>query len=399
MERCFGGEEMKGAIVIGGHVQGLGLIRALGMEGIPVYLLDTIPYNVGRYSKYCKKFTKMPSDIYDSSDKFIDIFKKIHRIYNLDEWIIFPTDDLTVAYLSKNKHELSEYFTIWTSEWNCIKYCYDKKLTYNLAESIGIPIPKSYFPEDVSDLNEVDYLFKYPIIIKPAIMHEFYKRTKHKVFVVKDKEELKEKYLKACSATKPSDIIIQEIIPGTSENLYSFCSFFKNGEPIAYIMGQRSRQIPMDFGKASTFVELCEIPEIYELGIKLLKAINYYGLSEVEFKKDSRDGKYKLLEINPRTWKWHSIALKSGINLPYMLYCNLTEKEINTKNSYKKRVKWIDLYADLYIVISEMLKGKMSFKDYFKSLNGEKIDAVLSFDDLKPFIIETILLPYLWKKR
>ena len=391
---------MIGAIVIGGHVQGLGLIRALGMKRIPVYLLDTTNYNISRYSKYCKKFIQMPFEVWDSSDNFIGFLKKIHKIYNLDEWIIFPTDDLTVAYLSKNKHELAEYFTIWTPEWDCVKYCYDKKLTYKLAESIGIPIPKSYFPEGIFDLSEVDYLFQYPIIIKPAIMHEFYKKTKHKVFVIHNKEDLKRKYLKACSATNPSDIIIQEIIPGGPENLYSFGSFFNNGEAVASIMGRRSRQIPMDFGKASTFAELCEIPEIYEFGIKLLKAINYYGLSEVEFKKDPRDGIYKLLEVNPRTWKWHSIALLAGINLPYCLYCDMIERKLKISNNKNRRdVKWIDLYTDLYIVIGEMLKGKMSISDYLVSLNGEKTDAVLSFEDLKPFIMETILLPYLWKER
>jgi predicted ATP-grasp superfamily ATP-dependent carboligase len=391
---------MIGALVIGGHVQGLGLIRALGMKRIPVYLLDTTNYNISRYSKYCKKFIQMPLEVWDSSDNFIDFLRETHKIYNLDKWIIFPTDDLTVAYLSKNKHELSEYFTIWTPEWDCVKYCYDKKLTYKLAETIGIPIPKSYFPEDVSDLNEVDYLFHYPLIIKPAIMHEFYKETKHKVFVIHNKEDLKRKYLKACSATNPLDIIIQEIILGGPENLYSFGSFFKEGEAIASIIGRRSRQIPMDFGKASTFAELCEIPEIYELGIKLLKAINYYGLSEVEFKKDSRDGIYKLLEVNPRTWKWHSIALLAGINLPYCLYCDMIERKLKISNNKNRRdVKWIDLYTDLYIVIGEMLKGKMSISDYLVSLNGEKTDAVLSFEDLKPFIMETILLPYLWKER
>jgi predicted ATP-grasp superfamily ATP-dependent carboligase len=390
---------MIGAIVIGGHVQGLGLIRALGMKRIPVYLLDTTNYNISRYSRYCKKFIKMPLDVYDSSDNFIDFLKKIFEQFNLDEWIIFPTDDLTVAYLSKNKQELSEYFTIWTPEWDCVKYCYDKKLTYKIAESIGIPIPKSYFPEDVSDLSEVDYLFQYPLIIKPAIMHEFYKKTKHKVFVIHNKEDLKRKYLKACSATKPSDIIIQEIIPGGPENLFSFGSFFKNGEAIAYITGRRSRQIPMDFGKASTFVELCEISKIYELAAKLLKAVNYYGLSEVEFKRDPRDGIYKLLEVNPRTWKWHTLALKAGINLPYLVYTDMILKD-SDKNEIKiNHAKWIDIYTDSYICLKEMLKGKMSFKNYFKSLNGEKTEAVLSFEDLKPFIMETILLPYLWKER
>jgi hypothetical protein len=78
----------------------------------------------------------------------------------------------------------------------------------------------------------------------------------------------------------------------------------------------------------------------------------------------------------------------------------MIERKLKISNNKNRRdVKWIDLYTDLYIVIGEMLKGKMSISDYLVSLNGEKTDAVLSFEDLKPFIMETILLPYLWKER
>jgi hypothetical protein len=78
----------------------------------------------------------------------------------------------------------------------------------------------------------------------------------------------------------------------------------------------------------------------------------------------------------------------------------MIERKLKISNNKNRRdVKWVDLYTDLYIVIGEMLKGKMSISDYLVSLNGEKTDAVLSFEDLKPFIMETILLPYLWKER
>ena len=392
---------MIGALIIGGHVQGLGLIRSLGMEGIPVYCMDTTPYNIGRYSKYCKKFIKMPSDVYDSSENFVNFFRTVHELYNLDEWIIFPTHDLTVAYLSKNKHELSKYFTIWTPDWDCVKYCYDKKLTYKIAESIGISIPKSYFPEDVSDLSEVDYLFQYPLIIKPAIMHEFYKVTKHKAFVVNDKEELKGKYLKACSATNPLDIIIQEIIPGGPENLFSFCPFFKDETVVVGCTARRKRQIPMDFGTGTYNETVSSKEDIIDMSTKVLKAIDYYGLSEVEFKLDQRDNTFKFFEINPRTWKWHSLVLRAGINMPYLLYLDSLGIKIGEGELQAPRIgiKWIDGYTDIYISLKEIISGNLKLSDYIKSLKGEITYPVLSKDDVLPSIAETLLLPYLWKVR
>jgi D-aspartate ligase len=183
-------------------------------------------------------------------------------------------------------------------------------------------------------------------------MQEFYEKTKCKVFVCNNEKELKDRYFEASRIIDPSEIIIQEIIPGSADNLYSFGSFFKDGKQAIYVIGRRSRQIPMDFGKASTFVELVEIPRVRDLSLKFLEYLKYYGLSEVEFKYDARDGEYKLLEINPRTWKWHSIASQSGFNLPYSLYCDILgidDGQSRIKNNKMNDIKWMDPYTDLYV--------------------------------------------------
>ncbi|KAF5437618.1 putative ATP-dependent carboligase, ATP-grasp superfamily [Candidatus Methanophagaceae archaeon] len=155
----------------------------------------------------------------------------------------------------------------------------------------------------------------------------------------------------------------------------------------------------MDFGSASTFVESVYISELVELGTCLLKALNYYGLSEVEFKKDIRDDKFKLLEINARTWLWHSLAIRCGVDFPYLLYKDMIGEHVEPITSFKENVKFIHFYTDLGVVINEVLKGKMAFKDYFISLKGEKDFAVFSLVDPLPFIAETLMLPYLWKTR
>ena len=84
------------------------------------------------------------------------------------------------------------------------------------------------------------------------------------------------------------------------------------------IMARRARQHPMDFGHASTFAELVKIPEIQQIAEKFLSLIDYYGICEVEFIQDPRDGKYKLIEVNPRVWGWHTLAIAAGVDLPYL---------------------------------------------------------------------------------
>jgi predicted ATP-grasp superfamily ATP-dependent carboligase len=135
-----------------------------------------------------------------------------------------------------------------------------------------------------------------------------------------------------------------------------------------------------------------------DLGTQFLKQINYYGLCEVEFIYDIRDQQYKFLEVNPRIWGWHTLAIKAGVNIPYFVYLDLTGKE-TSKKSYRKGIKWMRLMTDIPVVFTEILKRNMYVPDYFNSIRGEKEFAVLSAHDPLPFLSEFLLLPYLWKKR
>jgi len=392
---------MKGAVVIGGHVQGLGIVRMLGSKKIPVVLMDATGYNIARFSKYCTKFIKMPRDIFESEIKFCDFLIENNHQYNLQDWLLFPTDDLVVAYISRHKDEMSKYYKIWTPVWDVVESCYNKKMTYSLAKKIGIPIPESHFPNDLSDVRALSNWIHYPVIIKPAVMHTFYAQTRCKAIIVHNREELEEQYQKVTKFLPPSEIIIQEIIPGSPENLYSCGSFFKKCGIIASITGQRSRQIPMDFGKASTFVELVDIAELRSLSIRLLDALGYYGLSEVEFKYDIRDGNFKLLEINPRTWKWHSVALLSGLNLPYLIYCDMNGEDYCKELDIGKNViggKWIDEYTDLYVSMKEIFQRNMTPGRYISTITGNKIFGSLSSDDPLPFIAQTLMIPVLFRR-
>ena len=120
--------------------------------------------------------------------------------------------------------------------------------------------------------------------------------------------ELKENYNKAIEIIPNNEVIIQDIIPGSSEHQYSVCFMFDGEKPLVTLSARRARQHPPDFGNATTYAVTIEIPEIIKFGIEILKKVHYIGVCEVEFKFDSRDNNFKFLEVNPRTWKWHSIA-------------------------------------------------------------------------------------------
>jgi len=388
-------QEKVGAIITGGDFQALGVLRTLARKNIPIIMLDS-DHCIGKYSKYKKKFFKSPppSDHQSYVDFLIKLAKKenIHK----DRWVIFPNSDEIVYVLSKYKNILEEFYRVPTPGWEIIQNVYMKKNTYQLAGKKGIPIPETYYPESVQELVELN--LNYPVVIKPSIRDNFYSKVKIKAFRVNNKEELVKTFKYVCSIIKPSEVLVQEFIPGGPDHLYSFCPFFKNGQVLTRIMARRSRQHPMDFGHASTFAELVDIPELHRIAEKFLGMIQYYGIAEVEFMQDPRDGNYKLIEVNPRIWGWHSIAIASGVDLPYLLYQDMIgeEMEIRMPLNY---MKWIRLITDVPTVLSEIIKGRLKIGDYLKSIKGKKEFAVFSLIDPLPFLAEVVLLPYLWMKR
>jgi predicted ATP-grasp superfamily ATP-dependent carboligase len=363
------------AIVLGGHVQGLGIIRSLGRKGIPVYLIDDTAASIGRFSRYCTRFFCVPR--MKQEEPLLDFLLKLPTSQAIQGGVIFPTHDATVEILSKNKERLSGRYRISTADWRSTELAYNKKLTYKLANKIGIPVPQTYFPTDIDEICQIGRSVSYPTIIKPAVMHKFYDKLKVKAYKANNVNEM-----------------IQEIIPGPPHELYSFCCFYKQGVK-ASCTGQRCRQIPMDFGKATTFVQSVDIPQLRHYGEKLLSEIEYYGLAEVEFKRDRRDGLFKLLEINPRSWKWHTLAIKAGVDMPFLIYSDLVGRSVVDQNlTGRLNVKWVELVSDFYVACGEIIKGNLSLREYLESLTGDVEFAIASREDPWPFIGYMILIPH-----
>lgn len=377
----------KGVIVIGGHVQGLGIIRIFGRNNIPCYLLDSNNINIAKHSKYCVKFFKI-----DPKQEFISFLVKLNHEYNLNDWLLIPTDDNYVRILSQNKELLEKYFHVSVDSWQVIEKCYNKRITYRIAQDLGIDMPKTYFPDNIEEIKRLNVSF--PCIIKPAIMHKLNSQIHQKVLVCKNREELITNYEKVLHYIPPDEVIIQEIIPGDSENQYSACFFYNRTEPFVSLLARRKRQYPIDFGKCTTFAETIFDESLLQHAQLILNKINFWGLCEVEFKKDERDGKYKFLEINPRTWKWHSIANKS--NSPFLI--SLYSSIYDGRPIFKK--DWIDCsWKDCVIDNVLLLKLLLIRRPLFRSRNKNIEFAVLNADDLMPFVFELVYSPYLFVTR
>ncbi|MCD6117674.1 ATP-grasp domain-containing protein [bacterium] len=382
-----------GAIVIGGHFQGLGAVRALARQGIDVVVIDK-EHCISRFSRYCSRFYKSP-DVLDHK-KIYKFLESLSNIKGMKGRVIFPTDDETVHFLSTYHTRLSDKYRLITPDWTIVKNVYNKKLSYKLASKLDIPIPASFFPGNFEELG--NHNLRYPVIIKPAVMRPFFKVTGKKVFKAVNESELRKAYKLAATIIDPEEIIIQEQIPEPGKNLYSYCPVMDRGRVLASITAQRLRQHPMDFGRATTFAETKIVKELEPYAVRFLKAIDYSGLAEVEFIYDIRDNAYKFLEVNPRIWGWHSIASGAGVNLPYLAYKQALGRYVRA-HQFKTGIKWFRVITDVPVGAVEIIKGNMTVKDFINSYRGRKEFAVFSWNDPIPFFGELLLLPYLYKVR
>lgn len=376
----------KGAIILGGHIQALGIIRILGRMGVNCIVIDNTAKNISRHSKYCTLFIKT------NNAYLLQTLIDLGQIEKYQGWILFPTNDFHVKLLSINKTLLEKHFTVSVEKWDIINTFYNKCNAYKLAQKIGLPIPRTSFPLSEDDLAQLEIGF--PCILKPAVMHEFYSKTRKKVFICQDAKELLISYKKALSLIPNDEIIIQEIIPGSSENQFSACFLILNGRVFVSLTACRLRQHPIDFGNATTYAETVDLPEVKEYAEKILKASKYSGLCEVEFKKDERDGTFKFLEVNPRTWKWHSIANKAGTPFIQMYYDYLCGLSITPHTGYNKA-------SFVHFITDFPIRLQLAFKGYKHWINFQKPveSATWASDDIMPWFFEKLYLIYMLKSR
>jgi len=382
-----------GAIVIGGEHPGLGIVRSLGRKGIPICVIDD-QYSISQFSRYASRVVRV-QDLRDELNTVNSVLEVGQR-YGLKGWVLFPTRDETVAAFSRHRNRLAEFFRVTTGEWGTVRWAWDKKNTYELAAQLGIPVPHTYNPRTEADLAPL--YGRLPLALKPAVKENFFYATGAKAWRAETPDQLNHLFWKAAKQIRPDEILVQEIIPGDGQRQYSYCAFFRDGEAQSTLIARRLRQHPREFGRAASYVETIELPEIEELSARFLKAINYYGLVEVEFKQDPRDGQFKLLDVNARTWGFHSIGGPAGVDFPYLLYADQVGKPSDRCRA-SAEVGWLRLITDLPTVALDLWDGELDLRSYWRSLKHTRVESVFCMQDPLPFLAEALLLPYFVSKK
>ncbi len=376
--------KIAGALVLGGDYRALTVVRSLGRRGIPVWVFPE-HQKIATKSRYALRHMPLPSE----EKRQVEFLLNVGRRFSLDGWVLFPTEDTHAAMIARHQAKLATVFRLATASWETVEVAYDKRLTYRVAEKFGVHTPMTFYPRDRREVEALQCRF--PVILKPAIKEAVNRFTREKAWPIDDKASLMAAYEVACGMIDPGLIMIQELIPGDGEAQFSFGAICENGRTIASVVARRARQYPVDFGRSSSYVETVDEPAVEHAGKHLLEALRYTGVMEAEFKYDARDGRYKLLDLNPRVWGWHTLARPGGVDFPYFMWRlaqNSPVPEVRVKAGYR----WVRMTTDLPAAVREILSGKLSLGSYLRSLRSPLEHAVMAADDPMPFVLEVPML-------
>jgi len=262
----------------------------------------------------------------------------------------------------------------------------NKRAQYDMATRAGMLCPQTLFPENRADLERMGHQLEYPAIIKPyySYLWQLTFAGERKGFSVGNQEELIDRFENDLPPDTP--VLVQSVIPGPNTNHYALSVYVsRTGEPLAIFASRKVRQFPVDFG-VGTLLESCRCEDVVDLGLKLFNGIGFRGIGELEFKKDERDGRLKMIEVNPRLWEQNSLATRCGANFPLIEYLDLTGQAPAPQTSYRQGVFWLNEGQDFMAFWTYHKRGELSVASWLRSVARARSFSTFAWNDPMPFL-------------
>lgn len=299
-----------------GWVNGLAAIRSLGRAGARVLAVDHRPWALGLRSRYAHPAGA--PDPFEDEDGFARALAELGD--GLGRPVpVFPTHDEGLNAVARHRRELGERFLYPFPDWDALSRIQNKRRQLEVAEAAGVDVPRTGHPQSASEAARIADEIGYPVLLKPADPIAFKRRHRRQAFRCETRAEVEAAYAQA----EQNEPMVQELVPGGDDTLYTVGSYVDTrGRPLGVFCGRKLRQTPPLVGTCRVG-EAAWVQEVVDSGLRFLAALEYRGLSQVEFKRDPRDGRYKLMEINPRLYQWHGLAAACGVDLPRLAFCDL----------------------------------------------------------------------------
>lgn len=302
------------AVVDVGWVNGLAAVRSLGRAGVRVFGVDHRPSALGFRSRYAEP--ALVPNVAEDEEGFVAAVRELAE-HAGGRLVLIPTHDPGLNALARN---LDEAFLAPFPAWDVLAAVQSKREQLERAAAADVAVPATRHPGSADEARAAAKEVGLPALVKPSDHVGFKRRFRRQAFRCDTEADVEDAYARA-EAFEP---MVQELVPGGDDALYTVGSYLaRDGRALGVFCGRKLRQTPPGIGTCR-IGEAVWVEEAVDAALRLLRAFGFHGISQVEFKRDPRDRRFKLMEINPRLWQWHGLAAACGVDIPRIAYDDLT---------------------------------------------------------------------------
>jgi D-aspartate ligase len=360
----------------------LGVARSAGRLGVPVYSVREHVHEPATRSRYVRDGLALSPSVPESA--WIEALVALGS--ELGGAVLLPIDDLAAVLVGDHQDRLAETFRLPLAPAGVQRRLASKRELSRLCLELDLPTPNSTFPVDESELIEQADAHGYPVVLKRA---EPWLAPRDErapsVAIAHDRRELLRAYTAMESDIQPQ-VMLQEYVPGGSDSIWMFNGYVGAGaQCLCAFTGRKLRQLGPRTG-ATTLGVCAANDEVISLAKRLLRELDYRGIVDMGFRYDRRDGKYKLLDVNPRLGSTFRLFVSdNGLDVVRALHLDLTGRPVPASRITEGR-KWIDERADLVTSVAMAREGMLGARSWARPLKGVREGAWWAADDPLPFL-------------
>jgi D-aspartate ligase len=373
-----------GAVIIGGHANGLGILRSLATRGVRAAIVSTRPYDMAHHSRWVSERHALPR-FHDDHDALVEFLE--HHAQRWTGFTVFPTNDDAMTTLARHHERLSRYYRLPVQPWEVIAVLIDKDRMHALAEGVGLALPTCYGPAATLPVEAHE---RYPVLVKPIQHDRLISAFGAKLFLAHDRAQLRAAIAQLERAGLAG--LVYDFVPGPDREIYVYCVYVDgHGEPSPGITVRKLRQNPPVIGGARAAEIAREEPALREATVALLRKAGFRGMAFAEFKRDPRRGRFVFIEVNGRAVQFNSILPPTGVDLVAMSWSDFGLGEAPLAHPTGWTGTWVDLQADVACWLRYRHLERIGLGEWLAPYRRPRRHAVWSASDPGPFLHQTAL--------
>jgi predicted ATP-grasp superfamily ATP-dependent carboligase len=355
-------------VVAGGFQTGVVLMRNLVRRGLKVFCVEWFHEQPCFRSVYGTSFQCPNPD--EKPDEWLEFMIGLSAKIG-GKPVLIPSADQFVTAIAQHATQIEPHFRFCQGAAALQGLMATKKRQYDLANDHGLPVPRTRFVASSKDMADFASSARFPCLFKPLHAREWSQlpaghpfRGKQLVLAASS-EELLEKY-RTVAGLNP-ELVVQEVIegPDTAKLVYLSC-YARDGRRIGSCMVRELRTTPIYFGSASV-VEPVSDPEADQLCDRFLRETGYAGICEIELKRDTRDGRVKMIEANPRYSVTADAAPYAGVDIGWLHYLDVIGQPVKSVTHDGRDFRHVVLLRDFATVRSYRRDGLLTWRQIVKS--------------------------------